>query len=57
MEIGRGSSAAGDSCCDRTFKFLQVLYIPLCALSLQMGFLFPGSEILSQFDMKTLVGV
>ena len=32
--MGRGSSAAGDSCCGRTFKFLQGLYILLSPPSL-----------------------
>ena len=34
MVMGRGSNAAGDSRCDRTFEFLQGLYILLSPLSL-----------------------
>ena len=33
IELGRGSNAAGDSCCDGTFKCLQELCIPLSVLS------------------------
>ena len=33
MEMGRGSSAADDSCHDRIFGFLQALYILLSSLS------------------------
>ena len=33
MEMGRGSTVAGNSCHDRTFKFLQELCIPLSVLS------------------------
>ena len=32
--MGRGSRAAGDSCCGRTFEFLQGLCILLCPPSL-----------------------
>ena len=45
MVIGRGSSAAGDSCCGGTFGFLQVLCILFSPL--QMGCLFLVDEILS----------
>ena len=34
MVIGRGANAAGDSCCDGTFEFLQGLCILLSPLSL-----------------------
>ena len=34
MVMGRGSNAADDSCCGRTFEFLQGLYILLSSLSL-----------------------
>ena len=34
MVMGKGSSAAGDSCCGGTFRFLQVLCILLSPLSL-----------------------
>ena len=46
MEMGKGSSAAGNSCHGRTFGLLQALCILLSPLSLD-GLPVPVDEILS----------
>ena len=57
MVSGRGSNAAGNSCCVETFGFLQELHVFSGLLSLSVSFLFPLDEIPSQFSEKQLVWV